>query len=202
MILLRNTLLSGLLLLISQAQALEYNQVQTNQSALTFGYKQMDVPMDGKFSKFAAQISFDPARLENARAHIDVSLASIDTGSTDADEEVVGKQWFNAKTYPLASFVSTGVKALGGNRYQATGRLSIKGRTLDIVAPVTFRSDGNRGLFDGSFNIRRLAYEIGTGEWTDVGTVADDIQIRFHLVVLTSPAAAPPTSTQPARKKP
>jgi polyisoprenoid-binding protein YceI len=202
MIFLRNTLLPGMLLLFSQAQAVEYNQVQTNQSALTFGYKQMGVPMEGKFSKFAAQISFDPARLENAQAHIDVSLASIDTGSMDADEEVVGKQWFNAKTYPLASFVSTGVKSLGGNRYQATGRLSIKGRTLDIVAPVTFQSDGNRGLFDGSFNIKRLAYAIGTGEWTDVGTVADDIQIKFHLVVNASPVAAPPSSTQPARKKP
>lgn len=202
MTIIKKIIFPALLLLSYQAQAVEYSQVQNNQSALTFGYKQMGVPMEGKFSKFAAQISFDPAKLANAQAHIDVSLASIDTGSTDADEEVVGKQWFNAKTYPLASFVSTGVKSLGGNRYQATGRLSIKGRTLDIVAPVTFQSDGNRGLFDGSFNIKRLAYAIGTGEWTDVGTVADDIQIKFHLVVNASPVAAPPSSTQPARKKP
>lgn len=192
----------SLLLLSAQAQAVEYNQIQTNQSALTFAYKQMGVSMDGKFNKFAAQISFDPAKLASAQAHIDVSLASIDTGSADADEEVAGKLWFNAKTYPLASFVSSGVKSLGGNRYQATGKLSIKGRTLDIVAPVTFQADGLKGLFDGSFNIKRTAYAIGTGEWADLGTVADDIQIKFHLVVIAPPAATSPPSTQPARKKP
>lgn len=192
--------LFGLLLAAGCAQAAEYNQLQMNQSALTFGYKQMGVPMQGKFGKFAAKISFDPANLANAQAHIDVSLASIDTGSIDADEEVAGKKWFDAKTYPQASFVSTGIKYLGGNRYQATGKLAIKGRTLNITAPVTFQSDGLKGFFDGSFNIKRLAYEIGTGEWTDVGTVADEVQIVFHLVVNAAPVAAPPN--QPQRKKP
>jgi polyisoprenoid-binding protein YceI len=193
-------IIPALLLLTSAAQAVEYNQVQTSQSALTFGYKQMGVPMEGKFNQFAAKISFDPAKLASADAHIDVTLASIDTGSSDADEEVVGKKWFNAKSYPLASFVSTGIKSLGGNRYQASGKLSIKGRTLDVSAPVTFQSDGNKALFDGSFNIKRLAYAIGEGEWTDVGTVADDVQIVFHLVVTATPAIL--LSTQPSRKKP
>ena len=189
-----------LLLLSSAAQAVEYNQVQTAQSALTFGYRQMGVPLEGKFGKFAAQIAFDPAKLENARARIDVTLASIDTGSTEADEEVVGKKWFNAPSYPLASFVSSGIKSLGGNRYQATGRLSIKGRTLDIAAPVTFQSSGSQGIFEGSFSIKRLAYAIGEGEWTDVSTVADDVQIKFRLAVSAAPVT--PSSTQPSRKKP
>ena len=180
-------ILLGLTLTAIQAQAVEFNQLQTNESALAFGYKQMGVAMDGKFGKFAAQISFDPAKLATAQAHIDVTLASIDTGSTDADEEVAGKLWFNAKTYPLASFVSSGVKSLGGNRYQATGKLSIKGRTLDVTAPVTFQSTGNRGIFDGSFVINRTAYAIGEGEWRDLGTVADDIQIKFHLIILAAP---------------
>ncbi|MFA6203090.1 MAG: YceI family protein [Gallionella sp.] len=174
----------GLLLSVSTAQAVEYNQVVPAQSALSFGYRQMGVAMEGKFTKFSAQLAFDPAKLTSARASIDVNLASIDTGSTDADEEVAGKKWFNAKTYPLASFVSSGVKFMGGNRYQATGKLTIKGKTLDVTAPLTF--DGR--AFDGSFTLKRLAYGIGTDEWADLGTVADEIQIKFHLVVLASPA--------------
>ncbi|MCX7192049.1 MAG: YceI family protein [Proteobacteria bacterium] len=184
-----NRILKTVLLLLctAQVEALEFNQLQPAQSALSFGYRQMGVAMDGKFNKFTAQISFDPAKLASAQARIDVSLASIDTGSADADEEVAGRLWFNAKTYPLASFVSTGVKQLAGNRYQATGKLTIKGKTLDIVAPVTFQSDGLKGSFDGSFNIKRLSYGIGTGEWADLSTVADDIQIVFHLVVNAAP---------------
>lgn len=191
-----------LLLFIHPSLALEFNQVQENTSVLTFDYKQMGVAMEGKFKQFSAQISFDPDKLANAQAHIDVTLASIDTGSREADEEVSGKLWFNTKIYPLASFVSTGIKALGGNRYQASGHLSIKGKTLDIVAPVTFESEGKKGVFKGSFNIKRTSYAIGTGEWADLGTVADDIAIKFHLVVNASPAAVSTSANPPLRKKP
>lgn len=181
-------LLAGGLLLCMQAQAIEFKQVLANESSVTFGYKQMGVPLDGKFNKFAAQVSFDPAKIVNAQARIDIDVASIDTGSTEANDEVVGKLWFNAKTFPAASFVSTGLKALGGNRYEATGKLSIKGRTLEVKAPVTFQAAGNRGAFDGGFTIKRLDYAIGEGEWTDVGTVANEIQIKFHLVVNAAPS--------------
>lgn len=177
-----------LLMLANSASALEYTQVQTNESTVTFGYKQMGVALDGKFNKFAAQLAFDPAKPAKAQARIDIDVASIDTGSEEANQEVVGKQWFNAKVFPSASFVSTGLKALGGNRYEASGKLTIKGKTLDVIAPVTFQSTGNKGTFDGSFTIRRLDYAIGEGAWADVDTVANEIQIRFHLVVNVSPS--------------
>jgi polyisoprenoid-binding protein YceI len=177
-----------LLLMTSPVMALEFKQVQTNDSAVTFGFKQMGVPLDGKFNKFSAQLSFDPTQLAKAQARIDIDLSSIDTGSAEGNEEVVGKKWFNVKDYPTASFVSTGIKALGGNRYQALGKLSIKGRTQDVAAPVTFQSDGKRGIFEGAFEIKRLDYAIGEGEWTDVSSVANEIQIKFHVVVNASPS--------------
>jgi polyisoprenoid-binding protein YceI len=183
----RITSAAVLLLITSPVLALEFKQVQTNDSAVTFGFKQMGVPLDGKFNKFSAQVTFDPAQLAKAQARIDIDLASIDTGSADGNEEVVGKKWFNVKDYPTASFVSTGIKALGGNRYQALGKLSIKGRTQDVAAPVTFQSDGKRGIFEGAFEIKRLDYAIGEGEWTDVSSVANEIQIKFHVVVNASP---------------
>ena len=185
MIFLRRTLL--LLLLCGQASALEFKQVQTNESTVTFAYRQIGVPLDGKFSKFSAQVSFDPAKIASAQARIDIDVASIDTGSEEGNDAVVGKLWFNAKTFPTASLVSSGLKALGGNRYEATGKLSIKCKTLEVKAPVTFQATGSHGAFDGSFNINRLDYAIGDGEWTDVGTVANEIQIKFHLVVNAAP---------------
>lgn len=179
--------LSLLLLLSGAASALEFNRVLAQESMVTFGYTQMGVPMDGKFGKFAAQLAFDPAKVANAQARIDIEVVSIDIGSVEANDEVVGKLWFNARTYPAASFVSTGLKSLGGNRYEASGKLSIKGRTREVKAPVTFTSAGNRGVFDGGFTINRLDYAIGEGEWIDVGAVANEIRIRFHLVVNAAP---------------
>jgi polyisoprenoid-binding protein YceI len=188
MILLHGTMLLCLMLVAGHASALEFKQVLPNESTVNFGYKQMGVPLEGKFNKFSAQIAFDPSSLAKAQARIDIDIASIDTGSTDANEEVAGKLWFNTKAFPAASFVSTGIKALGGNRYQATGKLSIKGKTLDVATPVTFQATGSRGVFEGTFAIKRLDYAIGEGEWTDVSTVADEIQIKFHIVVNASPS--------------
>jgi polyisoprenoid-binding protein YceI len=184
-----------LVLNASSAQALEYTQVQNHLSTVNFAYTQMGVAMEGKFNTFTAQIAFDPARIANSRARISVALSSIDTGSVEANEEVAGKLWFDSKTYPQALFIASGIKPLGNNRYLARGKLSIKGKTLDINAPVTFQSEGKKGYFDGSFIIKRLAFNIGTGVWADLGTVADDIQIKFHIVVLASPVTAATSST-------
>ena len=186
MLMLYGTMLFALMLVTNRVSAQEFKQVLANDSSVAFGYKQMGVPLEGKFNKFDAQVSFDPAQVAKARARTDISVASIDTGSAEANDEVVGKLWFNAKTFPTASFVSTGIKALGGNRYQANGKLTIKGKTLDVTTPVTFQANGNRGLFDGNFVIKRLDYAIGEGEWTDVSAVADEIQIKFHVVVNAS----------------
>ena len=181
------TLLLSLLLIGNHVSALEFNQVLLGESSVTFGFKQMNVPLEGKFNKFSSQLAFDPSKLVTAQARLDIDVASIDTGSAEGDDAVVGKLWFNAKAFPSASFVSTGLKSLGGNRYEARGKLSIKGRTQDVVAPVTFQATGTRGIFEGGFTIKRLDYAIGEGEWTDLGTVANEIQIKFHIVVNAAP---------------
>lgn len=178
----------SLALAAGQAAALEFGQVLPNESTITFGYRQMNVPLDGKFNKFTAQVAFDPAQLAKAQAKIDIDVASIDAGYAEANDEVSGKLWFNAKQFPTASFVSSGIKALGADRYLASGKLTIKGKTLDISTPVTFKVQGTQGMFDGTFAIKRLDYAIGEGEWADVSTVANEIQIKFHIVVNAAPS--------------
>lgn len=170
------------------AGAAEFAAVLPDKSTLSFVSKQMGVPVDGKFARFTTRIAFDPAKPAAGSARIDIDLASIDTGSTEANDEVVGKQWFNAKAFPTASFASSGVKALGGDRYEVAGKLSIKGRSKDVVAPFTFRQDGANAIFDGSFTLHRLDYAIGEGPWADPSAVANEVQIKFHVVA--SAAAA------------
>jgi polyisoprenoid-binding protein YceI len=169
-----------LLILPAAVHATDYNQVQS--STLSFAYKQMGVPMEGKFSKSVLLIHFDPSSSSTAKAQFDVDLASIDTGSAEANEEVIGKQWFNTKVFPSARFISTGVKALGGNRYEALGKLTIKGKTREVTAPFSFKQEARTGIFDGAFVLNRLDYAIGEGPWADVSAVANEIQIKFHIV--------------------
>jgi polyisoprenoid-binding protein YceI len=173
---------------IGVAEAVEYGTVQADKSALTFTSHQMGVPVQGRFPKFTTHITFDPAKPEAAKVDINVDLASIDAGSKDANDEVVGKQWFNVRIFPAASFTSSSVKALGAGRFEVTGPLSIKGISIPVTAAFAFKAEGANGIFDGSFTLKRTNFAIGEGPWADVSTVANEIQINFHFVAAPSAA--------------
>ncbi len=181
-------LLLALATLAFRADAVEFSQVQADKSTLSFGYTQMGVPSDGKFGKFSAAIAFDPAKPAAASAQLEIDLASIDTGSKEGNDEVAGKQWFDVKRFPSAKFVSSSVKPLGGNRFEVAGQLTLKGKTRAVSAPFTIKQQGTVAVFDGSFTLKRLDYAIGEGPWADVGTVANEVQIAFHVVAGAVPA--------------
>jgi polyisoprenoid-binding protein YceI len=174
-------ILAAVLAFSPLAQAIEFNHIQTDKSTLDFVYKQMGVSVDGSFKKFAAQLSFDPAKLSTAKAALDLYVTSIDTGFDEGNEEVASKAWFNAKAFPRAKFESTSFKALGGNRYEVTGKMSIKGRTQTVTAPFTLNQQGSNAIVDGAFVLKRADFAIGEGAWSDFGTVANEIQIKFHF---------------------
>lgn len=181
-------LLGALLILAPTAHAVEFNQFQPGKSTLSFVSKQMNVPVEGRFKSFRSKLAFDPAKPAAARAEFEIDLASIDAGSKDADEEVAGKAWFNTKEFPVARFVATSVKPLGGNRFEVAGKMNIKGRTLDLATPVSVTQQGNSATFDGSLVLKRADYGIGEGIWADFGTVANEVQIKFRLVATAAAA--------------
>jgi len=168
------------------AQAVEYNTILAEKSTLAFVYKQMGVSMEGRFKKFEIQFSFNPTKPAAAKATVDLDLASIDTGSTEANEEVAGKAWFNTKAFPHARFAATAIKSIGGNRYEVSGKLSLKGHTQEVNAPFTFTTQGNAPVFEGSFTLKRADFAIGEGAWADFGTVANEVQVKFRFLASAS----------------
>ena len=173
------------------AQAIEYNAVQTDKSTITFTSRQMGVPVQGRFPKFTARVAFDPANVDAAKVEISIDLAAIDAGSKDANDEVVGKQWFNVKAFPVATFTSNVVKAMSAGRYEVTGPLSIKGKANPVTASFGVKAEGNNGVFDGAFTLKRIDFAIGEGPWADLSTVANEIQVNFHVVAAATAGATP-----------
>ena len=173
---------------MTNARAVTYSAVQIEKSSLSFVSRQMGVPINGRFPKFTAQVSFDPARPDAGKANISIDLASIDAGSRDANDEVIGKQWFNVGTFPAATFVSSGMKSLGGGKYEVAGLLTMKGKAQAMTAPFSFRSEGNNGILEGSFVVKRIDFAVGDGPWADVSMVANDVQVNFRvLATATAP---------------
>lgn len=170
---------------LPMAHAVEYKSVALDKSKVSFHYKQMGVAMDGQFKKFSPQLSFDPAKAANAKASIEIELASVDAGSAEADDEVVGKSWFNVKSFPKATFVSTGIQPAGPNQFDVTGKLTLKGQTRDVAFVLKHTPQGANGVLSGSLVIRRGDFSIGEGPWAKFDVVANDIQINFQLTALS-----------------
>src|SRR4051812_6477663 len=49
-------------------------------SSISATFKQMNVPVDGKFKKFNAQIDYDAAKPEASKANVEIEVASFDLG--------------------------------------------------------------------------------------------------------------------------
>jgi polyisoprenoid-binding protein YceI len=163
------------------AYAQRLTAVDLDKSTITFVSKQMSVPVEGKFGKFSVRLDFDAAKPSEGRVRVELDLASIDTGSDEANDEVKAKGWFDVKNHPAARFVSSAVKSLGASRYEVAGKLTIKGRTKNVVAPFTVKPVGQGAVFDGAFALKRLDFGIGEGVWSDTDTVADEVQVKFRI---------------------
>lgn len=151
-------------------------------SSVAAVFKQMNVPVEGKFRKFNAQIDYNDAKPETSKASIEVDIPSFDLGDAEFNREAQKKDWFNGNQFPKATFVSSALKPGTGGKLDVTGKLSIKGKTADISFPMTVKKEGSNHVFEGALPIKRLAFNIGEGEWKDTSMVADEVVIKFRVV--------------------
>ena len=175
------TVLAGLLLaLAANAQ----QKLLPAQSDISFIVRQMGVPLDGKFSKFDAQLALDPKNPEVGKVAFTIDLASVSVGDAETAKELRKPEWFNLSKFPSATYNSTAIKAAGPGKFDVTGLLSIKGNTKPVTIPVTL-SPGPAGVSvaQGSFLIKRVDFKIGEGDWSDVSIVASDVTVKFKLAV-------------------
>jgi polyisoprenoid-binding protein YceI len=166
---------------LSIGTAAHAQSVDLAKSQIAFGFKQENVPGDGKFMKFAAQESYDPAKPEATKATIEVDVTSIDFGDENWNRDALGASWFNGKQFPKASFSAGAAKAVGGGRYEAPAKFTLKGITKDVVASFSAKPDAGGTLIEGMVPLKRLDFKIGEGSWADTAVVANEVAVRFKV---------------------
>ena len=150
-------------------------------SSVTAVFRQMNVPVEATFKTFTANIDYDAARPEASKATVDIATASMDLGDAEYNREIAKKEWFNTAQFPKASFVSTSIKLAAPGKLNVAGKLTLKGRVADVSFPLTVKSEAGKQVFEGQLPIRRLAFNIGEGEWKDTSMVADEVVIKFRV---------------------
>jgi polyisoprenoid-binding protein YceI len=156
----------------------------TEKSQIVFVSKQMGVPVEGSFRKFDARIAFDPKKPEGGSVALQIDTASAAFGIPMTDAELPKAPWFDAAHFPQAGFQTTAIRALGDGRFEMAGKLTLKGIARPLTVPVTIAPAANgQSVASGSFVLQRIDYKVGDGEWTDTSVIANEVQVRFKLVV-------------------
>lgn len=149
-------------------------------SSIVATFKQENVPVDAPFKSFNGRIDYSPSQPGAAKAAMELDTGSIDLGSPEYSAEVRKKSWLDSSGFPKASFISTSVKPGAAGHFEATGTLTLKGKSQTLIVPVTYSASGGNSVFDGEFQISRKYFGIGDPDWNDV--LDDKVRVRFHLV--------------------
>lgn len=159
-------------------------------SHIGFVATQLNVPIEGRFRRFDAEIALDPDQPQAGSARITVYTGSITIDAGEADREAVKPVWLDVPGFPEARFASDSVRALGGQRFEARGQLTIKGHSQALSVPFTATPQDDGGLLlEGEFTIQRGDYAVGSGDWSGFDIVANDVVVHFHLRLGPQPPA-------------
>jgi polyisoprenoid-binding protein YceI len=170
------------LALVSSAPALATDwTVDEEQSSLTFTATQSGSEFTGQFGTFDAAISLDPANLTSASIKVSVDMTSVNSNAADRDAQLPTGDWFDTAQFATAIFESSSIAHSGGNSYEATGKLSIKGAEQAVTLPFELTVNGNQASATGSLNLDRLDYSIGTGNWANESMVGFPVTVSFSI---------------------
>ncbi|HEY6134743.1 MAG TPA: YceI family protein [Rubrivivax sp.] len=170
-------------LLLSGAAFAQAIQLVSGQSEIAFTTRQMGVPVEGRFTRFSAEVTLDAKRPDAGSVRIAIDTGSARFGAPETDTEVKKPVWLNVLAFPQAGFQSSVIKATGPGRFDVAGKLTIKGSVHDVTVPVQLVQAGAISTASGAFTVNRLAFKIGEAEWADPSLVADEVQVKFKLVL-------------------
>ena len=157
--------------------------VQPKESKLTFVGIQEGAEFTGVFERFTADIQFDPQDLAGSRFDVKIETASASSRSDDRDETLKSDDFFAVKQYPTAHYVADHFTAKGGNKFSATGKLTIRNVTRDVPLEFTFESKNGSAWLKGGAQLKRLDFGVGQGDWKDTEQVGNEVKVSFVLLL-------------------
>lgn len=147
------------------------------------------------FSDVTGTIQFDEDDVANSRVEVTIPVKTVDTKVPALNEEFLGSEYFDVAQYPDATFKSTEIESMGGDRYDVHGDLTLKGVTKPVVLHATLNGVGEHPMakvpalgFDAETTLQRS--DFGLDQY--VPNVSDDITIRLS----SEAEAAKPSTAQ------
>ncbi|MGB3393399.1 MAG: YceI family protein [Stenotrophomonas sp.] len=162
--------------MLAAPPALAADYEQAPGSALIFASKYDGEIFTGSFPGFRTALSFDPADPATGKLDVTIPLAGAQSGNSDRDATLQGKDFFNVAQFVQARYTANGFRALGNNQYAADGALELHGVSKPVTLTFTW-TPGVQPVLTGKATVKRLDFGIGGGDWSDTKTIPDETAI-------------------------
>jgi polyisoprenoid-binding protein YceI len=175
--LIRNLLMSfSLIIYLSLSATVAHAQINASHNSGTVVFSGLHAGMnfEGKFERWQATLILPPQKNPNISATF--YLSSAKTGDSIYDSTLPEFDWFDIENHPQGKFVSTKI-LISENGYEVWGDLTLK----NITNPANFMFIDNGDKLRASFDINRLAYQIGTESDPEAEWVSKTISISMLI---------------------
>ena len=162
-------------------------QVDAAHSTLDFTNTYQTVTYTGRFKRFGAAITYDPADLAQAKLDVTVDITSLDTQNSERDHAALGADFFDTAKFPKARFVTTAFRKAANGDVLADGELTLRGITKPVTLVVKFARNGDSATLDVTAQVKRLDFGIGGGQWADPSLIGNVVAVHGHLVLRALP---------------
>lgn len=150
----------------------------------------------GRFSEIAGTVEFDGKDLSSAKVSVEIPIASITTNQEQRDTHLKSADFFDAATYPTATFVSTHISGDPTGDFDIVGDLTIRGITREVTLKAeshgTVRDPWglDRAGFSATTKINRHDFKLDWNATLETGgfVVAPEVKLSFD-VEITKPGA-------------
>lgn len=142
---------------------------------------------NGDFKQYEGMIEYDGKEISSLKFDITIDVASIDTKIEKRDEHLRGADFFEAKKFPTIRFVSTAIKNIKGKKFDAVGKLTVKGITKEVTIPMQFNgaatSPWGQSLIglEGEFEIDRTEYGLTYSKALETGGLVVGKEISIEI---------------------
>jgi polyisoprenoid-binding protein YceI len=157
------------------------------QSSLTFSSKWNGADIEGRFPKFTAAITFDPAKLAEARVDAVIDLSAATTSDKTVNGSLPGSDWFDVKKAPTARFQAASFTQVKPGQYVAKGTLTMRGLSVPVSLPFTLAFNGNTAVMTGQTVVDRRSFKIGMDSDAEGAWVGFPVPVKVKITAIRKP---------------
>jgi cytochrome b561 len=155
--------------------------IDARQSRIAFSTKWAGNTINGAFRQWSGDIRFDPNNLPGSQAAITVLTGSALTGVQEPDDNLANSDWFDARKFPTARYVTQSIRSVGPGRYVADGVLTVKGMNYRVPLPFTATISGKIATMTGQVKLDRIALKLGLESDADAEWVARETIVNVTV---------------------